>query len=247
MKQKFNYRALPMLIAALTVADNFDSEKEVFIEEIPSWNDPFIADFRAAVQQIMEEYYGISSKEELQHQTQVVNELEEVARTNLAMVKTQIERGFRSNPERGKWMLAKLGYKEYWPKASNRSQTMLIGLLLAFRNNLDDLLRAELEQAQVNMSRLDNILMYSNTLHQANITQESLKGSSKIKTEEAVIALNDVYARAIDICAIGKQLFRKDKLKKDLFVFSKLVKQQGTASNKSTAETESATTEIVDK
>lgn len=240
MKQKFNFKPLPMLVAALTVADHFDAEKQVFITEKPLWNDPFIAAFREAVSLILNEYYGINTKEDLQKQTKLVEELSGKASTDLKMVKTQIERGFRSAPERCQWILAKLGFKAYWSKAANNNQAMLIGLLLAFRNNLDEALRAELEQNGVNPVRLDNLLSYADTLNRANITQESLKGSTKLDTEKAVLALNDIYDRAMDICAIGQQLFKNDQLKKDLFVFSKLVKKQGTTGSGTSGDTETS-------
>ncbi len=231
MKRKFNFKPLPMLVAALTVADHFEAEKQVFSAEKPLWNDPFIATFRNAVSQVMNEYYGVNTKEELQKQTGLVNELTGKAHDDLGMVKTQIERGYRATPERSEWVLAKLGFREYWGKASNNNQSMLIGLLLAFRNNLNKPLRDELEQNEVNPARLDNLLSYADTLNRANITQESLKGSTKLDTEKAVMALNDIYDRAMDICAIGQQLFKTDKLKNELFVFSKLVKKQGTSGN----------------
>ncbi|MFA5327374.1 MAG: hypothetical protein WC384_06255 [Prolixibacteraceae bacterium] len=238
MKQKFNFKPLPMLVAALTVADHFEAEKQVFIDEKPSWGDPFIATFREAVSQVMNDYYGVNTKEELQKQTSLVNELAIRTHDDLAMVKTQIERGFRATPERGEWVIAKLGFKEYWSKASNSNQSMLIGLLLAFRNNLDQALRNELEQNEVNPVRINNLLSYADTLNKANITQESLKGSTKLDTEKAVSALNNIYDQAMDICAIGQQLFKNDKLKKELFVFSKLVKKQGTAGAATSVETE---------
>jgi hypothetical protein len=247
MTRKFKHKVLPMLIAALTVADNLELEKDVFVEENPQWDDPFIDNFRNAAKQILQKYYGISTKEELQEQTTIVNGLTESAKTDLGMVKIQIERGFRTNPERRKWILVKLGYKEYWAKASHSNQTMLIGLLLAFRNNLNDALRTELEQAQVNIARLNNILLFGDTLNEANITQESLKGSSQLNTEKAISALNDIYAQAMDICAIGKKLFVKDKLKRSLFVFGKLVKMQGHSSPETAKEEETPSTETVNQ
>lgn len=227
MKQKFNFKPLPMLVAALTVADHFEAEKQVFNVEKPLWNDQFLADFRQAVGLVMNEYFGISTKEELRNQTSLVEELSGKAIADLGMVKTQIERDFRATPERCQWILDKLGFKEYWSKASNNNQSVLIGLLLAFRNNLNKPLFDELEQNGVNPARLNNLISYADTLNQANITQESLKGSTKLVTEKAVLTLNDIYDRAMDICAVGQQLFKKDKLKKDLFVFSNLVKNQG--------------------
>ena len=238
MKQKFNFKPLPMLVAALTVADHFEAEKQVFSAEKPLWNDPFISTFREAVSQVMNEYYGVNTKEELQKQTSLVNELTGKAHDDLGMVKTQIERSYRATPERGEWVLAKLGFKEYWSKASNSNQSMLIGLLLAFRNNLNRPLRIELEQNEVNTARLDNVLSYADTLNKANITQEGLKGSTKLDTEKAVSALNDIYDRAMDICVIGQQLFKNDRIKKELFVFSKLVKKQGTTGGGTSGGTE---------
>jgi len=238
MKQKFNFKPLPMLVAALTVADHFEAEKQVFSAEKPLWDDPFIANFRETVGRVMNEYYGVNTKEELQKQTSLVNELTGKAHDDLGMVKTQVERGFRATSERGEWILAKLGFDRYWGKASNGNQSMLIGLLQAFRNNLDEPLRAELEQNGVNPARLINLLSYADTLNNANITQESLKGSTKLDTEKAVSALNDIYDRAMDICAIGQQLFKTDQLKKELFVFSKLVKKQGAAGSGTSGDTE---------
>ncbi|WP_159521433.1 hypothetical protein [Sunxiuqinia indica] len=53
----------------------FEQEKETFVSEMPAWSDPFITDFRAAVELILTEYFGSSSREELQEQTNLVNEL----------------------------------------------------------------------------------------------------------------------------------------------------------------------------
>ena len=238
MKRKFNYKTLPMLIAALTVADYFEQHKEAFVNEMPAWDDPYIANFQAAVELILAKYFGIKSKEDLQKQTRLVNELTVQAREDLEMVKTQIERGFRTNPHRINELMKLLGYKEFWNQASHNNQSMMIGLLLAFSNHLDAALRAELEENQVNAARLTNILSYAGQLNQANVTQESLKGSSKLDTQEAVTALNNIYDQAIDICSIAKKLFKKDKLKRELFVFSRIVKSQGMQHTDDDAETE---------
>ena len=184
MKQKFNFKPLPMLVAALTVADHFEEEKEVFIAEQPSWNDPFIIDFRQSVSSVMNEYFGVNTREGLQKQTVLVNQLAGKAKTDLDMLKTQIERGFRTVPGKSQEILSKLGFGAYWGKASNNNQTMLISLLLSLRNNLTAELRTGLEQNGVNPARIRNLLSYAETLNQANITQESLKGSTGSKPKK---------------------------------------------------------------
>jgi hypothetical protein len=225
-----------MLIAALTVADHFEQEKETFVNEMPAWSDPFIADFRATVELILTEYFGSSSREELQEQTNLVNELTEKAKDDLEMVKTQIERGFRNDLKEQQSIIQQLGFRAYWSKASRNNQSEMIGLLLTFSSHLDEAMRTKLEQHQVNPGRLTNIMGYADTLNQANITQESLKGSSKLDTKESISALNDAYAQAMDICAIGKSLFKHEPVKRELFVFSKLVKSQGTPSPRDNEE-----------
>lgn len=204
MKRIFKYKTLPMLIASLTVADHFESEKETFVNEMPGWTDPFIETFRTSIQQILDTYFGINSKENLKDQTQLVNELTEKAADDLDMVKTQIERGFRKEPQTKENLLSRLGYQQYWSQAANHNQEMMIGLLLTFANHMDEELKAQLLEKQVNAARVENILTYADQLNQANISQESLKGTSKLDTEEAVAALNETYAQAMDICAIGK-------------------------------------------
>lgn len=229
MKQKFNCKPLPMLVASLTVADHFDAEKETFVNEDPRFADPFSSSFRESVNSVLLVNYGMNTHETLKQQTRVLIEQGTQAHDDLKMIKTQIERGFRAVAGKSQSVLNKLGFTAYWSKASNNNQAMLTSLLLALRNNLNPELRAEMEQNGVNPSRIDRVLAAADSLTQGNITQETLKGTAKLDTEKTVLVLNDIYDRAMDICAIGQELFKNDKLKKELFVFSKLVKQQSAA------------------
>ena len=149
------------------------------------------------------------------------------AREDLGIVKSEIERGFRKDQVRSAALLDTLGYKQYWAKASNSNQTELIGLLLKFDNNLTDSSRAEMVANKVSDSRITSILAFAESLHKANITQETLKGTSKIDTEEAVSVFNEIYDQAMDICVVGQRLFKNDKVRKDMFVFAQLVQKQG--------------------
>jgi len=226
MKQKFNCSPLAMLMASLTVADHFDAEKEIFVNEDPRFADPFSSVFRESVNNVLVVNYGINSREALKQQTIALNEQGVQVHDDLKMIKIQIERGFRSVAGKSESILDKLGFTAFWSKASNYNQAMLTSLLLAFRNNLNPELRAELEQNGVNPKRVNRLLAAADSLTQANIAQETLKGIAKLDTGKTIQALNDIYDRVMDICAIGQELFKNDKLKKDLFVFGKLVKQQ---------------------
>jgi hypothetical protein len=226
MKKTYSYKSLPMLLTALVIIENMAFEKEAFAKENPKWADPFSANLQAQINLVLKEFFGINSREQLRETTKLVKNLQADAGDNLSMVKTQIERGFRKQKERASFLLEKLGYKEFWGKASHENQTELIGLLLKFSNNLTDEIRAELEQNSVNSNRISLIIDQANALKDANITQESLKGTSKIETEKAAAIFNEIYEQAMDICHVGKKLFKKDKAKKDMFVFRQLLNKQ---------------------
>lgn len=229
MKHKFNCKPLSMLVASLTVADHFEAEKVTFVTEDPRFADPFVGEFRNLVNGVLQVNYGINTHGSLKQKTQALNELGTEAHADLKMVKTQIERGFRTVPAKVQSVLDQLGFTTYWSKATNNNQAILTSMLLAFRNNLNPELMVELLQNGVNPSRINRILATADILTQANITQETLKGTAKLNTEKTALVLNDIYDRTMDICTIGQELFQKNKLKKELFVFSKLVKQQSAA------------------
>jgi hypothetical protein len=231
MKRTYSYKNLPMLITASIIIENMEVEKEAFEQENPKWAHPFGANIQAQIDFVLKEFFGINSKEKLKEKTMLVKQLKSNAADNLSMVKTQIERGFRKQKERAIYLLEKLGYKEYWNKASHENQTELIGLLLKFSNNLTDEIRTELEKNGVNSNRISRIIDQADTLKKANITQETLKGTSKIDTGKAVAIFNEIYEQAMDICHVGKKLFKKDRTKRDMFVFRQLINKQTSSGN----------------
>jgi hypothetical protein len=75
----------------------------------------FIANFRETIHLILNEFYRINAREDLQKQIWLVEGLAGKAYDDLVMVKTEIERGFSSASERSEWILAKLGFKTQKP------------------------------------------------------------------------------------------------------------------------------------
>lgn len=223
---KPGFKALSMLIASLTVCENFTANSAALIAEQPQWADPFIGNFKQLVEKFLTRYFGISSKKELKEATRVVGSIQVQAKDDLSMVRTQIVRSFNGQTSRKEALLDVLGYNAHWSKASNYNQSETIALLFTFVNNLTPELRTELEAKNVNSARLDKIISLTQTLSAANITQETLKGSAKINTAEAQAALGEIYNTSMHICDIGKKLFRNDPVRKELFVFSKLVSAQ---------------------
>jgi hypothetical protein len=232
MKKDYSYKTLSMLTASLSVLESFELEKARIVAENNKLEDPFAANYQADIEIALRELYGINSKEQLKKATKLVNHLKVQAKDDLGLVKTQIERGFRNNKERTADLMEKLGYNASWRKACKNNQSEVIALLLKFDNNMDEETRSEMENQGVNSARLDSISLSAKQLQKANVTQETLKGTSKIETEKATAALNQIYQQAMDICLLGQRIFKNDKTRKDLFIFSKLIKNQGVADHK---------------
>lgn len=64
---------------------------------------------------------------------------------------------------------------------------------------------------------------YADQLKEANVTQESLKETTKEVSDEAVTIFNEIYDEIIGICKIASNYYQYDTLKKEQFTFSKVV------------------------
>lgn len=236
MTRKYSCRDFQLIVAAQAILESFLLYKEAFTAKFPRLVDPFADQLKALIENVLTTCFGINSKEQLKITTALVNQQQRAAKECLTFVKTQIKVEFSEKPARKKFLLDKLGFQAYGREVSQNYQEATIACLLAFDNNMDDEIRQELVENNVNPEYLDNIQTMAAELHAANVTQESLKGTSKIKTGEAVAAFNAVYKDIMDICYYGKLLFRNDRLKKDLFVFGKVVKNQTTPSENNPEE-----------
>ena len=73
---------------------------------------------------------------------------------------------------------------------------------------------------------IDNIISYADTLRNANISQETYKGTRQEITDEAIQAFNEIYDQVISIAKISSNFYKNDKKKQQLFSFSKVVSNQ---------------------
>ncbi len=229
MNRKFKCSGLAMLIASATLAESFEKEKAAFVAESPYYDDPYIVDLKAAIQVIMTDVFGIDPKDDLKAASRQVNGLVKSSVEDLSMVREQLIRGFRLETETADLLLTQLGFRTWWPKARHGGQEAVIGLLSKFRNNMSAETRLMIEAKGVSAARIDNILANAASLNAANIDQELLKSSSKEDTGGVTAQMNVIYDKAIDICKIGKRLFKQNEYKRNQFVFSKILAAQRAA------------------
>jgi hypothetical protein len=94
---------------------------------------------------------------------------------------------------------------------------------------MTDSLRQEITSKGMNALLIANIIGYADTFKNANITQETFKGSTKEISKEVVDSFNTIYDEIIGICKIASNYYQYDPLKKEQFTFSSVLNNLGAA------------------
>jgi hypothetical protein len=154
--------------------------------------------------------------------TQVVLSIQAQALNDLAEFKVQIEQDFKNTPIQKTEILTQLGFTTYHKLAQKGDQEGLVNLLFQFKTNLNATLNAEIVAKGTSQNTIDNIIGYATTLKNANITQETYKGTRKEITDEAIKAFNQIYDVVISIAKISSNFYKTEKTKQQLFSFAKV-------------------------
>lgn len=139
---------------------------------------------------------------------------------DLSFMKTQIEVDFE---KKAKDIIKKLGFDKNLRNVQKGDQEALIQLLYAFKKGMNENLKNQIVEKGTTLELIDRIIGYANQLKQANVTQETLKETTKEVSDEAVAIFNEIYDEIIGICKIASNFYQYDSLKKEQFTFSKVV------------------------
>ena len=103
-------------------------------------------------------------------------------------------------------------------------QEALIELLYSFKKGLSSSLREEIIAKGTNPVFIDRIVGYADQMMNVNVSQETLKETTKTLSEDALKAFNEIFDEIIGICKIASSYYQYDTLKKEQFTFSKVIK-----------------------
>jgi hypothetical protein len=160
----------------------------------------------------------------MRESTQVVGGIQKNALRDLAEFKVQVMEDFKSNKKRRDEILTKLGFTAHLKDAQKNDQEALIELLLQFKKNMTAPLQTEITNAGMSASLITAIIGYANVLKNANITQETLKGSRKVISQAGVTEFNIIYNQVISVAKNSAKFFKGDKAMMDKFSYAKTVK-----------------------
>ena len=240
-KRKYNSKDVDMLVACSTIIENALANKTFLQSKRSTWTDDFFTTIQTKIDKALEVHLGIDSAKDLRGATQTLQTIQKQALKDLAEVKVQIAEDYKKEPVKQTEVLTQLGFTTYHKEAQNGDQEALVQLLYKFKTNLTNDLKNEIVSKGTAESILTQITMYADTLKNADITQETFKGTRKEITETAINAFNEIYDDVISIAKIASKFYQEEPIKKDLFSFNKINK---TISAQKQSSTSSSKTDI---
>ena len=220
--RKYKVKDVEMLTATATIIENSIANKAFLQTKRSTWANPFFEDLKAEIENITNTYLGKDAAQQMRQSTQIVLGVQKQALIELAEFKVQVEQDFKSNPIQRAEILTQLGITTYYKMAQKGDQEGLVNLLFQFKTNLIPTLSAEIVAKGTSQNTLDNIVGYADVLKNANINQETFKGTRKEITDEAIQAFNEIYEKVISVAKIANNFYKTDKVKQQLFSFSKV-------------------------
>ncbi|OFX56853.1 MAG: hypothetical protein A2066_19155 [Bacteroidetes bacterium GWB2_41_8] len=222
----YTFKDVVMLMAAKTILQNMLANLSELSTVRTTWTEAYVTELILKADTAIENFLGLDKQQSLREATDLLNNIMTPALRDLGFVKTQIEVDF--SKEAGE-MLKTLGLNI---NIHSINQEGLIQLLYSFKKGMTPNLMTAMTQKGTNPVLIDGIIAYANQLQQANLSQESLKSMTQEVSKEAVDTFNGIYSEVIGIGKIASKFYQNDRLKKDQFTFTKVVKKMGIAPKK---------------
>lgn len=220
-----NYKGkdVEMLMTGSTILETAITNQDELVPRRSTWAPPYFSDLKKRIDAAFQNHLGIDSAKDLRQSTQVLLGIQRQAIKDLAIAKIQIDEDFKKDPTRRTEILKQLGFTGYLKDAQRKDQEAMISLLYMFKQNLPGL-RAEIEGKGTDKATLSAIMGYADTLKNANVSQETFKGSKKTVTAAALAEFNAIYDEVISICKIAAKFLIDKPYLKEQFSFSKVNK-----------------------
>ncbi|MDL2224209.1 hypothetical protein LJB92_02730 [Bacteroidales bacterium OttesenSCG-928-M06] len=223
--RKYPSKDVDMLTVCATIVENAIANQKFLVSKRRNWVEPFFSYLKSRIDNAFKQFLGIDSASEQRKATQTVTKIQTTALNDLAELKIQIEEDFKGDKPYRDEILKTLGYADYHKQAQARDQEALIQLLYRFRTNLTKELFDEIVAKGTDEATLIQIRTYADQMAEANITQETLKGSRKTITEEALTEFNTIYEEVISIAKIARNFYKGNPAKQDEFSYNKILKK----------------------
>lgn len=221
--RKYNFKDVDMLLASKTIVQSLTDNLTDLSAVRSNWTETYTSELGTKIDDAIDNYLGLDKKKELREASAQLSAIQTPAMRDLSFFKTQIEVDFNGDKVKKDNALKNLGFTRNLRDVQKGDQEALIQLLYTFKKGMTEELRAEIIEKGTNEALIDRIISYADQLKSAEVSQETLKETTKQISEEAVSVFNDVYDEVVGICKIASNFYQYDPLKKEQFTFSKVV------------------------
>ena len=226
VNRNYNFKDVDMLLASKTIAETLKLNLADLSMARSTWTEEYTTQLSTKIDDAIDNYLGLDKKKELRDTTANLAAIQNPAKRDLSFIKTQIEVDFGKD---AKEIIKALGFDKSLRSVQKGDQEALIELLYSFKKGLNASLKAQIIEKGTNTALLDRIIAYADQMKQTNVTQETLKETTKALSEEALKAFNEIYNEVIGICKIASNFYQFDPLKKEQFTFTKMIKNMNAA------------------
>jgi hypothetical protein len=240
IQRSYKSKDVEMLVTASTIVETAIANKVFLQAKRITWADPFFDNLKTTIETATQNYLGIDSAKELRQSTAALTAIQTQAIKTLAEAKVQLTEDFKGNKPRRDEILKQLGFTLYHKAAQKGDQEALINLLYQFKTNLTKPLNIEIVAAGTASETLSTITGYADALKQADVTQETFKGSKKTITAAAIKEFNSIYDQVISIAKIAGKFYKDKADMKDQFSYTKVSKALNVAKKVPPAQTPKA-------
>jgi len=236
----YSCKDVDMLMASKTIAESFKTNISELSTTRTDWTEQYATGLITRIDNSIETHLGIDAKKDLRNATTTLASIQVPAKRDVSYFKTQIDEDFKKETTKRDEILKNLGFAKHLRGVQKGNQESLIQLLYQFKTNMSETLRQEIIAKGLNATLIDNIIGYADTFKQANVTQETFKGSTKEITQEVTDVFNAIYDEIIGICKKASNYYQYEPLKKEQFTFAKALSNLGAAAKIAGKETAQA-------
>ena len=219
-----------MLTGISTLMQTAIANQPAIQQKRPTYTLIFLTATNNEVEAVIQSHFGVDSAASLKKATNTLTGIHKVAYEDVSFFNVQLKQDFADNKTRLTELRKKLGFTQHFAKA--KDQASIIELLYAFKQNLTKQDEDEIIAAGMDKNLIERIKEYADALKNANVTQETLKGSSKTVTAETVNTFNNIYTKVKKIAVICAGIFKDDAALKSQFSYSKVLANQSSSPTK---------------
>lgn len=223
-ERKFPGKTVNFILATKVVASSMDENTSDMLEVNTTWTPEYISQLNTRIDNIASEYMGVNIRNELFKATALLNVAMRFVTEKLVTFKKNIEIDFKGTPDYST-MMSELGLNT--KSIHDLTQPQIISMVTNLKRTLTPELIAKITAKGMPASLPASITGKAQEIIDLNTQQEKLKSQTKEATGTMLTRMNDLYKDIIKICKLSADYYKKDRAKKSMFTFTKVMKNMG--------------------